>query len=334
MRRQTRGLSVARMETRDHNRHAPVIAAYSPQTGAREPLDFGLAASRVTGAPLVIVAVVDTGSLPVHFGADDAPHSPGGIARTLRELEEQLAREGHAAEVRAFEDSTAARGLARASDELKPELIVIGSTGRGAKGSMLLGTTAERVLHVSACPVAVVPNGYVKPAAGMTRIGVAYHDTPEGMDALRAGVRLARTGGTSLRVLTVLDPKHAQEEAHGLMAEQHHEVGAESGSAATVRATTERHMREQVAGLASGIDAEVEVMIDEAAAGLVATTPHLDLLVMGSRGLGPHRAVILGSVSRRVIDRAACPVLVIPRGASEAGEALLGDVETHAPGAA
>src|SRR3954471_14171469 len=105
--------SVARMDTRDHKHSAPVIAAYSPQTGAREPVDFGLAASRVTGAPLVIVAVVDTGSLHVHFGADDAPDAPAGIDLTLRQFEEQLAREGHAVEVRAVEDSTAARGLAR-----------------------------------------------------------------------------------------------------------------------------------------------------------------------------------------------------------------------------
>src|SRR5262249_21642118 len=123
------------------------------------------------------------------------------------------------AEVRTFEDSPPARGLARAIDELSPELIVIGSTSRGAHGSILLGTTAERVIHVSACPVAVVPNGYVRPADGVTRIGVAYADSPEGEEALRAGARLARVGGASLRALTVLDPKYAQEEALGPLAE-------------------------------------------------------------------------------------------------------------------
>ena len=41
-----------------------------------------------------------------------------------------------------------------------------------------------------------------------------------------------------------------------------------------------------------------------------------DLLVMGSRGYGPLRAVLLGSVSSGVVRSAPCPVLVIPRSAT------------------
>jgi nucleotide-binding universal stress UspA family protein len=35
-----------------------------------------------------------------------------------------------------------------------------------------------------------------------------------------------------------------------------------------------------------------------------------DLIVIGSRGLG-HRDYHIGSVSERVIDQAACPVLIV-----------------------
>jgi nucleotide-binding universal stress UspA family protein len=49
----------------------------------------------------------------------------------------------------------------------------------------------------------------------------------------------------------------------------------------------------------------------------------LDLLVIGSRGYGPLRAVLLGAVSGRVIRDAACPVIVVPRGAEVPLEALL-----------
>jgi nucleotide-binding universal stress UspA family protein len=319
------------MQTREHRYRAPVIAAFSPQTSARGPVEFGLAASRLTGAPLVIVAVVDTGSMNVHFGAEEATghQTPGGIATTLRHLELELERLDVYAEVRPIEDSTAARGLARAIDELEPELIVIGSTTRGGKGSMLLGTTAGRVIHVSACPVAVVPNGYQRPVGGVQRVGAAYTDAPEGEEALRAAARLARLGGVALRPITIIDPKHAQEEAHGLMAEQHHEVGAESGAASRTRIAVQERLRERVAAL--GFDAELDVMVDEPAAGLIAASGQVDLLVMGSRALGPRRSVILGSVSRRVMAHAACPVLVIPRGASEASDALLADAEAHAP---
>ena len=44
----------------------------------------------------------------------------------------------------------------------------------------------------------------------------------------------------------------------------------------------------------------------------------VDLLVCGSRGYGPLGSVLLGGVSRRLVHRAACPVIVVPRGTERA----------------
>jgi nucleotide-binding universal stress UspA family protein len=41
----------------------------------------------------------------------------------------------------------------------------------------------------------------------------------------------------------------------------------------------------------------------------------LDLLVVGSRGYGPVRQVLIGGVSAELMRRAACPVLIVPRSA-------------------
>ena len=35
-----------------------------------------------------------------------------------------------------------------------------------------------------------------------------------------------------------------------------------------------------------------------------------DLIVMGTRGLGAVKGILVGSVSRKVIDFASCPVMV------------------------
>jgi Universal stress protein family len=56
----------------------------------------------------------------------------------------------------------------------------------------------------------------------------------------------------------------------------------------------------------------------------------LDLLVTGSRGYGPLRAVMVGGVTGRVMHDAACPVVVIPRGV----ESPLGLVTSFGLGAA
>jgi nucleotide-binding universal stress UspA family protein len=51
---------------------------------------------------------------------------------------------------------------------------------------------------------------------------------------------------------------------------------------------------------------------------LVRSSFVVDLMVLGSRGHGWWRGVLLGSVSARVIRAAACPVIVVPRCAPEA----------------
>jgi nucleotide-binding universal stress UspA family protein len=38
------------------------------------------------------------------------------------------------------------------------------------------------------------------------------------------------------------------------------------------------------------------------------------VLVVGSRRFGPLRRALLGGVSSALIDRAACPVVIVPRG--------------------
>ena len=55
---------------------------------------------------------------------------------------------------------------------------------------------------------------------------------------------------------------------------------------------------------------------------LAEATRALDLLVCGSRGNGAVRGVLLGSVSRRPIGAANCPVAVVPSGHEPALGAL------------
>lgn len=52
---------------------------------------------------------------------------------------------------------------------------------------------------------------------------------------------------------------------------------------------------------------------------LVAASEDADLLVVGSRGLGGFKGLLLGSVSDRCLSRSACPVAVIPAGSHDAG---------------
>ncbi len=43
----------------------------------------------------------------------------------------------------------------------------------------------------------------------------------------------------------------------------------------------------------------------------VAQVHKADLIVIGSRGLGDWQAMVLGSVSHKVVHHAPCPVLIV-----------------------
>jgi nucleotide-binding universal stress UspA family protein len=85
------------------------------------------------------------------------------------------------------------------------------------------------------------------------------------------------------------------------------------------------HARTLAAALAQELGAAVETITvtgdgdaqpadpDEAANALVERSRDLDLLVVGSRGYGPVRHALLGSVTQKLMRAAACPVLVVPR---------------------
>jgi nucleotide-binding universal stress UspA family protein len=80
------------------------------------------------------------------------------------------------------------------------------------------------------------------------------------------------------------------------------------------------HAREVAAALAADLGASVETITvaegEGAAAEMLAErSRELDLLVVGSRGYGPVRQVLIGGVSGELMRTAACPVLIVPRSA-------------------
>jgi nucleotide-binding universal stress UspA family protein len=94
---------------------------------------------------------------------------------------------------------------------------------------------------------------------------------------------------------------------------------------------TETALRTAIADYAADLDVDVDVLAQDPGEALIAASRHVDMLVMGSRGRGPKESVALGSVSRHVVGGAACPVLVLPRGAGEMARQLASNVQARKP---
>jgi nucleotide-binding universal stress UspA family protein len=74
----------------------------------------------------------------------------------------------------------------------------------------------------------------------------------------------------------------------------------------------QRLLQEVAGGLSDEVEVELVAVNDLPARGLLDSAGDADLLVVGARGLGGFRGLLLGSVSQEVVQRATCPVVVIP----------------------
>jgi nucleotide-binding universal stress UspA family protein len=280
---------------------------------------FALRAASFTGAPLVVASVGAGGG---EHAEDDLRH-PAGAA--LEELQRNVDAEGVNLQCVELASSSAARALHEAAEERDAGLLVVGSTNRGSAGRVLVGSTAERLMHGAPCAIAIVPHGW-QAGGGLNTLGVAYADTPEGHQALHEAAALARRAGAKLRVLTAVKPSTLK--TYG---EQTAGGDIQRGRGATEvegewRVRTEGRLRDVIADLGD-LNVESDVFVEDPADALIAVSQNVDLLVCGSRGYGPLHAVLLGGVTRRVVAEAQCPVIVLPRGVRAPLEAL-----TAAPG--
>ena len=69
---------------------------------------------------------------------------------------------------------------------------------------------------------------------------------------------------------------------------------------------------EKVADDVAGVDVDVRILEGDTSAVLLERAQGADLLVVGSRGLGGFRGLLLGSVSQQCVQHATPPVVVVP----------------------
>jgi nucleotide-binding universal stress UspA family protein len=230
-------------------------------------------------------------------------------------------RYGLVASTRPIAGTSPARALHELAEQDGAALVVVGSSHVGRARRVLPGSTGERLLHGSPCAVAVAPNGYHETDhEAPRRIGVGIDGGEVAAEALRGAAELARALGAELEVIWAFAPEVPRVDEEFL--------------ADLERAERDR-VDETVKAVPPAIQAGRVFVESDPVDVLVERSGELDLLVIGSRGYGPLRSVLLGGVSGRVIRDARCPVIVVPRGAQVPLEALLAtsEVSPAAPAA-
>ncbi len=182
------------------------------------------------------------------------------------------------------------------------DLLVVGARGVGGLGALLLGSVSDQVLRHSTVPVAVVRPAPSPRADQWARIVVGVDGSEHSQRALSWAIDEARARRVSLQLV------------HGwsLPAMEVPYVANLSIVESSEGALLEHALAAIDDQERSDVQITSRLVHGDAGNVLLSAAEDAALLVVGSRGLGGFKELLLGSVSHRVALHAPCPVVVVP----------------------
>ena len=278
-----------------------ILVGYDGSEFAEKALEWAIEEAKALDGELTVV--VSTGRPVV---ADAAITGP--FLEKIEDEAEQTARRGVQ---KAKEAGVRAQGVLERGDvagvlvneSRDSSLVVLGKRGlhglRGRLGSVSAATAAH-----AECPVIVLPET-IEPTQGdfTGRVVVAVDKLGLESPSVRKAAEYAQAHGKGLSLVTVIPSV----------------TSLPSGSAELDQAVSEQlteparnmlqEVEDDVVKQFSGLDT---ILSGRPADALVQASASADLVVMGTRGRGGFRGLLLGSVSQAVLVDAVCPVMVVP----------------------
>lgn len=275
-----------------------VIVGYDGSPDARRALTWGAGFARSTGAPLRVV--VATGDMRLRQVTElDQEWERSRVAELTADARAAAAALDLDAEALAFVDAGAAPALILDADPTS--VIVLGSRGHGRVAGALAGSVTQHVAHHAPCTVVVVRE-QSNPAESRVVVGA------DGSDACKPALDFAfeyaeRTAAplTAVHVLQTLEPGPPY---------TYRSVGDRfAREMGKVEPIIEKSLAEHLARH-PGVDVSREIVAGSTGRVLCDASERAALLVVGSRGRGAFKSLLLGSVGQTALHRARCPVVI------------------------
>ena len=240
-----------------------------------------------------------------------------GVVRDPRQaadvlLEQQRDAADVTAELISIEAASPGKGLHVQAEEQHADLLVVGSCSHGSFGRVMLGDDTRGALNGAPCAVAIAATGYSQHPDPIANVGVAYNQSPESEAALALARDIAARTNARIRALEVVSLTVAYS---GIIPPTGGEIIQAMLGEATAR------MKEL-----PGVDGRAVAGL--AGEELAEFGDQVDILIVGSRGYGPLRRLVLGSTSDYLERHARCSLLVLPRGAHADARASTADEST------
>jgi nucleotide-binding universal stress UspA family protein len=227
--------------------------------------------------------------------------------RARRQIERERINAGLVGDVIVSQAPSPGQGLHDLAAKREADLLVLGSCHRGALGRAMLGDDTRAGINGASCAVAVAPAGYAEHPKPLATIGVAYDGSEESKAALEVARALATRCDARVKVRQVVFLPTIVFSAV---------VSADLGPLIEQTIDDADRRIEEIPGVTGKAvygapNEELEAFSDD-----------VDLLVVGSRGHGPVKRLVLGSTANHLARHARCALLVLPRVATvTAGDA-------------
>jgi nucleotide-binding universal stress UspA family protein len=290
-----------------------VAVGYLAGKGGRSPLYLAVEAAKTLKTSLIVVTVVPrpwmTPSI-ARIDAEYAQYADQLAADSAKEAQQCLDSIGDGVKVdfRKVAHRSASSGLLEAVAGLNPEVLVLGSAADGQLGQVIVGSTADRLLHSSPVPLAISPRGYRgSKAGGLTRLTCAYPGTPECVNVVERVAALAERLGVPMRVITfAVRGRTMYPPQVGLRAE---DSILEAWAAQARETLTELRTKGVV-----GDEVELRVAAGNGWDQAIDAADWRDgeLLALGTKPAGGITRVFLGSRGSKILRHSPVPVLVLP----------------------
>lgn len=284
-----------------------IVVGVDGSEGSFEALIWATHHAQRTGLPLKVVTVTE---IPAVYTAAGVPVLPPGSTF------DDLVQQGVDINLRAVDDANAfdlgievtgeavvGTPVAALVEATAPgDVLVVSATSHHGRMNDVLGSVATGVTHRAHGPIVVV-HGPVPHDAPLRRMVVGIDGFGESTFALHWACDLAAQIGAALEVVHGWEyPYRTKDAVFGSpLADMQRDASA----------LVDRVLGELSAPRRAVVSA-VHVLEGLPSDVLIDASADADLLVVGSRGRGGMRALLLGSISRRVVQHATCSVVVVP----------------------
>jgi nucleotide-binding universal stress UspA family protein len=291
-----------------------IICATDFSDFSNRTVNYGIALAREFEAKLYVCHVIDLSSVAIYGEFQlDPVGLQNRIMKDAREQLEELIGQQHKEWEPLITVGHTADEISRIVEEKNIDLVITATRGRSGLKRLILGSVTERLMRTLRCPLLVVHSPDKEFIStddheiNINRILVGCDFSPDSSLAFEYGLSLAQEFESELHLAHVIESAAYQElqktdtpveteiqqEIHSRLIQKLQDMVPEEA----------RNWCKPQTSLIEGRSYEELVKYAE--------KHDIGMIVLGARGLGLVKSLLLGSTTDRVIRRAPCPILSV-----------------------